>query len=138
MADIRKPQEKKRKGCEEMFVWYEKENMRFPVKIWLEKQEDLEDSCREQAYHLAQLPFLHQWACLMPDTHAGKGMPIGGVIATDGVIIPNAVGVDIGCGMAYTETNIQVEEIRGHHDGGMAPLVQAMIGDNYAECSGGL
>ncbi len=79
-----------------MFVWYEKENMRFPVKIWLEKQEDLEDSCREQAYHLAQLPFLHQWACLMPDTHAGKGMPIGGVIAADGVIIPNAVGVDIG------------------------------------------
>ena len=35
-------------------------------------------------------------------------MPIGGVIAADGVVIPNAVGVDIGCGMAYTETNIKV------------------------------
>ena len=44
----------------------------------------------------------------MPDTHAGMGMPIGGVIAADGVVIPNAVGVDIGCGMAYTETNIKV------------------------------
>jgi tRNA-splicing ligase RtcB len=33
----------------------------------------------------------------MPDTHQGYGMPIGGVIATRGVIIPNAVGVDIGC-----------------------------------------
>ena len=33
----------------------------------------------------------------MPDAHAGKGMPIGGVLATNGVIVPNAVGVDIGC-----------------------------------------
>ena len=39
--------------------------------------------------------------------YAGMGMPIGGVIAADGVVIPNAVGVDIGCGMAYTETNIK-------------------------------
>ena len=29
--------------------------------------------------------------------HTGYGMPVGGVIATKGVIIPNAVGVDIGC-----------------------------------------
>ena len=48
----------------------------------------------------------------MPDTHAGMGMPIGGVIAADGVVIPNAVGVDIGCGMAYTETNIKRERTR--------------------------
>ncbi len=31
-------------------------------------------------------------------------MPIGGVIATKGVIIPNAVGVDIGCGMCAVKT----------------------------------
>ena len=91
-----------------MFVMYEKEEMRFPVRVWLEERKDLEKSCQEQAYHLSQLPFLHKWVCLMPDTHAGMGMPIGGVIATDGVIIPNAVGVDIGCGMAYTETNIKL------------------------------
>lgn len=29
----------------------------------------------------------------MPDTHAGKGMPIGGVIALKDVVIPNAVGI---------------------------------------------
>ena len=44
----------------------------------------------------------------MPDTHAGKGMPIGGVIAAKDVIIPNAVGVDIGCGMVFTATNVKV------------------------------
>ena len=71
------------------------ENTRVPVKVWLADRGQLESTCLEQACHLAQLPFVHKWACLMPDTHAGKGMPIGGVIATDGVIIPNAVGVDI-------------------------------------------
>ena len=111
-----------------MFVWYEKDSMKFPVKIWLQDAGDVESSCLEQAKHLAQLPFLHKWACLMPDTHAGKGMPIGGVIATDGVIIPNAVGVDIGCGMAYTETNIRLEEIRNVVTGN-GSLIQAMIGD---------
>lgn len=47
----------------------------------------------------------------MPDAHGGKGMPIGGVLATKGVVIPNAVGVDIGCGMCAVKTNLLVEEI---------------------------
>lgn len=111
-----------------MFVLYEKEGMRVPVKVWLESQNDLEKSCVEQAYHLANLPFLHKWVSLMPDTHAGMGMPIGGVIATEGVVIPNSVGVDIGCGMAYTETNVKVDEIRDIMTGN-GNLIQAMIGD---------
>ena len=36
-------------------------------------------------------------------------MPIGGVIATDSAVIPAAVGVDIGCGMIATETDIPAE-----------------------------
>lgn len=111
-----------------MFVMYEKEKMRFPIKIWLKDEKDLENNCKEQAYHLSQLPFLHKWVNLMPDTHAGMGMPIGGVIATEGVIIPNAVGVDIGCGMAYTETGIRVDEIKEITTGN-GSLIQAIIGD---------
>ena len=53
----------------------------FPLKVWLKSEKDLEASCLEQARNLAGLPFLHKWVCLMPDTHAGMGMPIGGVIA---------------------------------------------------------
>ncbi len=116
------------KGCEGMFVLYDKDNMKVPVKVWLQDKKDLEESCLEQACHLSQLPFLSGPVCLMPDTHAGMGMPIGGVIAAEGVIIPNAVGVDIGCGMAYTETNIRLEEIRGIMTGN-GTLIQAMIGD---------
>ena len=114
-----------------MFVLYN-ENTRFPVKIWLEDESQLEANCLEQAYHLSQLPFLHKWVCLMPDTHAGKGMPIGGVIAAKDVVIPNAVGVDIGCGMDFIPTNIRVEDIREVQTGnGM--LIQAAIGNIMRE-----
>jgi tRNA-splicing ligase RtcB len=36
---------------------------------------------------------------LMPDAHIGYGLPIGGVLACDGAVIPYAVGVDIACRM---------------------------------------
>jgi tRNA-splicing ligase RtcB len=40
---------------------------------------------------------------LMPDAHAGYGLPIGGVLATDlNTIIPYAVGVDIACRMCMS------------------------------------
>lgn len=47
----------------------------------------------------------------MPDLHGGKGMPIGTVLATRNLVIPNAVGLDIGCGMCAVKTNIQAETI---------------------------
>lgn len=109
-----------------MFVLYD-ENTKFPVKVWLADPAKLEANCLEQAYHLSGLPFLHKWVCLMPDTHAGKGMPIGGVIAAKDVIIPNAVGVDIGCGMDFIPTNIRMEDIRKIQTGN-GSLIQAMIG----------
>ena len=73
-----------------MFVLYDKEAMNVPVKVWLPDETALEASCREQAMNLSKLPFLNGWVCLMPDTHAGMGMPIGGVIAAEDVLIPNA------------------------------------------------
>jgi len=82
---------------------FKDESMRVPVKSWCINPED---GAIEQAKNLARLPFVHKWVSLMPDTHQGYGMPIGGVLATKGVIIPNAVGVDIGCGMCAIKTNV--------------------------------
>lgn len=110
-----------------MFVLFN-ENTKFPVKVWLGQKEELEGNCLEQAYHLSQLPFIHKWVCLMPDTHAGKGMPIGGVIAAKDVVIPNAVGVDIGCGMDFVPTNICMDEVRDIQTGN-GTIVQAVIGN---------
>ena len=78
---------------------------RVPLKMWLE---DIEDSAMAQACDLAMLPFAYHHVALMPDAHTGLGMPIGGVLATNGVVVPNAVGVDIGCGMCAIQTNIDI------------------------------
>lgn len=65
-----------------------------PIKVWQNSIEDLEHECLEQAQNLSNLPFVFRHVALMPDTHCGYGMPIGGVMATKGVIVPNAVGVN--------------------------------------------
>jgi tRNA-splicing ligase RtcB (3'-phosphate/5'-hydroxy nucleic acid ligase) len=77
---------------------------RLPIKLWLD---DVEPGALEQARNLANLPFAFRHIALMPDCHQGFGMPIGGVLATREVIIPNAVGVDIGCGMCAVQTSLQ-------------------------------
>lgn len=79
-----------------------------PVKIWAN---DVEESAMRQIENLAALPFLHHHLAIMPDVHAGKGMPIGGVLACDGAVIPNAVGVDIGCGMCAVKTNWRTDDL---------------------------
>lgn len=61
----------------------------------------------KQASNIEQHPCLFGNICLMPDTHAGYGMPIGGVVALDNAVSPNMVGVDIGCGMLAVKTSIQ-------------------------------
>ena len=78
------------------------------IKSWCK---NLEKGALEQAVVLTTLPFLHERVCLMADCHQGYGMPIGGVIATKGVVIPNAVGVDIGCGVITNGTSIKVSSM---------------------------
>ncbi|OQY04839.1 MAG: RNA-splicing ligase RtcB [Bacteroidetes bacterium 4572_117] len=75
-----------------------------PIKLWLD---DIEEGALEQAKNLANLPFTYKHVAIMPDSHYGYGMPIGAVLATNAVVIPNAVGVDIGCGMCAMKTNIK-------------------------------
>ncbi len=79
-----------------------------PVKIWTDK---VEESAMRQIENLTTLPFLFHHLAIMPDVHAGMGMPIGGVLACTDAVIPNAVGVDIGCGMCAVKTNWKVADI---------------------------
>ncbi len=50
-------------------------------------------------------------AALMPDAHVGYGLPIGGVLATEGMIVPYAVGVDIACRMKLSVLDLPVESL---------------------------
>jgi len=87
--------------------WVNADN-RIPIKSWCE---DVESGAMEQAVNLANHPTTFHHIALMPDCHQGYGMPIGGVIACDGAVIPNAVGVDIGCGMVAAKTDMLFEDI---------------------------
>lgn len=73
------------------------------IKSWCNNPEE---GAIQQAKNLANLPFTFKQVCLMPDTHEGYGMPIGGVVALTNAVIPNAVGVDIGCGMLAVKTSL--------------------------------
>jgi tRNA-splicing ligase RtcB len=79
-----------------------------PIKMWLD---DIEDGALQQAKNLANLPFAFSHIAIMPDSHQGYGMPIGGVMATRAAIVPNAVGVDIGCGMRAIKTSLHVDDM---------------------------
>jgi len=79
-----------------------------PVKIWTD---EVEETAMCQIENLTTLPFLFHHLAIMPDVHAGMGMPIGGVLACKDAVIPNAVGVDIGCGMCAVKTNWKVADI---------------------------
>lgn len=79
-----------------------------PIKMWLS---DIEDGALSQAKDIANLKFAFKHIAIMPDSHQGYGMPIGGVMATEQVIVPNAVGVDIGCGMTAIRSDIKVADM---------------------------
>ncbi|WP_035588385.1 RtcB family protein [Hippea jasoniae] len=74
---------------------------RIPIKLWTEK---IEEGALKQAINLSNLPFAFSHIAIMPDVHEGFGMPIGAVAAFEDVVIPHAVGVDIGCGMHAIKT----------------------------------
>jgi tRNA-splicing ligase RtcB len=67
-----------------------------PYPIW--GRENIDDTSLAQMDNAMRLPVSVAGA-LMPDAHVGYGLPIGGVLATDNVVIPYAVGVDIACRM---------------------------------------
>ena len=84
-----------------------------PLKIWTDSAEE---GALEQARHLTDLPFAFKHVVLAPDTHQGYGCPIGGVFATIGTVVPNAVGLDIGCGMRAWNTGVSAEDFRAFRD----------------------
>jgi tRNA-splicing ligase RtcB len=81
-----------------------------PVKAWI-RGVSLEEAAAQQLRNVARLPCVHGWVAAMPDVHWGVGATVGSVIPTVGAIIPAAVGVDIGCGMAAVRTTLTAGDL---------------------------
>jgi tRNA-splicing ligase RtcB len=79
------------------------EGARLPVWSWAA---DSEEAALAQARNLANLEVAREHVALMPDAHPGFGMPIGGVLFSEGAVVPYAIGVDIGCGVQVARTNL--------------------------------
>ncbi len=94
-----------------MITLFDKKIQRIPLKMWLKNVEEIEGEALQQALNLTTLPFAYRQIALMPDAHTGYGMPIGGVMATEDVIVPYAVGLDIGCGMHAALTPYLADDI---------------------------
>lgn len=82
-----------------------------PVLSWA--NHDLGKQEARMAQNVASLPFVFKHVALMPDVHLGKGALVGSVIATKDAVIPAAVGVDIGCGMAAVKMPFQSQGLEG-------------------------
>lgn len=84
-----------------------------PFDTW--GAEGIESSATQQMINAMTLPIAVAGA-LMPDAHVGYGLPIGGVLATEGTVIPYAVGVDIACRMRISIYDVS-PHILGQHKG---------------------
>ena len=77
--------------------------------------QEIEEEARKQIENIAHLPIVFKWVAVMPDCHVGKGATVGTVIATQGAVVPAAVGVDIGCGMISLETTLKRADLKDLH-----------------------
>lgn len=77
--------------------------------------DDIEEMAHAQMREACKLPHA-AGAALMPDAHLGYGLPIGGVLALEGAVVPYAVGVDIACRMKLSVLDMKLETLDSRFD----------------------
>ena len=80
-----------------------------PTKMWANEWE-VEPQALQQLRNISTLPWV-RGIRVMPDVHLGKGATVGSVIAMKDAVSPNAVGVDIGCGMIGVRTSLTLNDL---------------------------
>ena len=82
------------------------------AKVLVEDYCKLEESCYKQILNLLNQKFSEgSNIAIMPDTHAGTGCVIGFTQTIIDKVVPNLVGVDIGCGMLVLKISKEYKEL---------------------------
>jgi tRNA-splicing ligase RtcB len=64
-------------------------------------------------------------ACATPDFHPGSLVPVGAIVASADLVVPQAIGTDINCGMRLHVSDVSVDEFLAHK----AAFVERIKGD---------
>ena len=75
------------------------DGQRVPIRIWARRASP--DAIR-QLVHIARQPWVVACVCAMADVHVSEGVAVGTVFAAERVVVPGALGGDLGCGMTAT------------------------------------
>ena len=78
------------------------------VKVFL-PEEEIDKESMQQIKSISENPILNHIR-FMPDAHAGTGCCVGLTTLIDEGILPNLVGVDIGCGISCLPIDIVMKE----------------------------
>jgi tRNA-splicing ligase RtcB len=81
---------------------------RVPVHVWAR---DADDDTLRQLVRVASRPFVVMRVCAMADAHVASNVAVGTVFATDGTVVPRALGTDIGCGVAAWRLSVAADAI---------------------------
>jgi len=94
-----------------------------PIQYYIYGEDGIDELSKKQMEVAMRLPVTFAGA-LMPDGCAGYGLPIGGVLATtEDVVIPYAVGKDIGCRMSLTILDAGADYLEKYNDRAIEALV---------------
>lgn len=94
--------------------YFSSKEKKVEIKTWTSLVEPIENQALNQLKNLSSLgpDVIHGHIAVMPDVHCGIGATVGTVIPTKNVIIPSAVGVDIGCGMCAIQSSLCLNDIK--------------------------
>ncbi len=78
---------------------------------------NIEDECVEQIRGMLDMPFAEGAnTAIMPDAHFGLGCTIGTTMKVIDKVVPNLVGVDIGCGMLTADLGFKPIDLPAFDD----------------------
>ena len=81
------------------------------IQIIADSNTWIEGNAVAQLETTAQLPHMLRVAG-MPDLHAGRGYPVGAAFFSDRHFYPALIGNDIGCGMAFWQTDLRAAKLK--------------------------
>ena len=81
------------------------------IQIIADSNTWIEGNAVAQLETTARLPHMLRVAG-MPDLHAGRGYPVGAAFFSDRHFYPALIGNDIGCGMAFWQTNLRAAKLK--------------------------